>query len=265
MIIINDRVKKLCKIEDKDLYILTDFDGTITKDSSGSSWASIFKNPNMTDEFIQEGIRIFKYYHKYEIDENIPLKEKMSIMDEWYKKDIETLKKFNITEEMINYSAYNEDGMSLRDGAKEFLKEMNQREIPIIIVSAGVGNIIQQFLIKNECNFSNIYICSNFLEFNCGIVQGVRDDNFIHPLNKNEVSYSKNIQEKVANRNNVVLLGNNVSDTNMASNTKFNYKIGFLDEKVDDRLSAFKNTYDVVCTNNTSYYDLKKKFLELKK
>lgn len=44
--------------------ILTDFDGTITKDSSDSSWASIFKNPNVTDEFVQECIRIFNYYHK---------------------------------------------------------------------------------------------------------------------------------------------------------------------------------------------------------
>ena len=68
-------------------------------------------------------------------------------MSEWYNKNIETLKKFGITEQTINYSANNENIMYFRDGAKEFLKEMNDRGIPIIVISAGVGNIIQQFLI----------------------------------------------------------------------------------------------------------------------
>ena len=51
--VLNDRIKELFNLSANDLYILTDFDGTITKDSSDSSWASIFKNPNVTDEFVQ--------------------------------------------------------------------------------------------------------------------------------------------------------------------------------------------------------------------
>lgn len=257
MIVINDRIKELYNISYDDIYILTDFDGTITRDSSDSSWASIFKNPNVTDEFIQESIRIFNYYHKYEIDENIPLEEKMLIMSEWYNKNIETLKKFGITEQTINYSADNESIMSFRDGAKEFLEEMHDKGIPIIVISAGVGNIIQQFLTNNGCNFPNIYICSNFLQYKDGIIQGVRDNNLIHPLNKNEISLPAHIQEKVINRNNIILLGNSISDINMANNKKKTYRIGFLDEKVKDRICAFQEKYDVVCTDNTSYYELK--------
>ena len=246
MILINDRIKELFNVSANDLYILTDFDGTITKDSSDSSWASIFKNPNVTDEFVQECIRIFNYYHKYEIDESIPLEEKMVIMSEWYNKNIETLKKFGITEQTINYSANNENIMYFRDGAKEFLKEMNDRGIPIIVISAGVGNIMQQFLINNDCNFPNIYICSNL----------------IHPLNKNEISLPTHIQEKVANRNTIILLGNSISDINMTNDRKKTYRIGFLDEKVEDRISAFHEHYDVVCTDNTSYYELGKRISE---
>lgn len=258
MILINDRIKGLANCSASDLYILTDFDGTITKDSSDSSWASIFKNPNVTDEFVQECIRIFNYYHKYEIDESIPLEKKMVIMSEWYNKNIETLKKFGISEQTINYSANNESIMSFRDGAKEFLKEINDRNIPIIVISAGVGNIIQQFLINNGCNFPNIYICSNFLQYEDGIIRGVRDNNLIHPLNKIEISLPRHIQEKVANRNTVILLGNSISDINMTNDRKRTYRIGFLDEKVEDRISAFQEHYDVVCTDNTSYYELGK-------
>ena len=63
MILINDRIKELFNLSANDLYILTDFDGTITKDSSDSSWASIFKNPNVTDEFVQECMKLTKAFH----------------------------------------------------------------------------------------------------------------------------------------------------------------------------------------------------------
>lgn len=43
MIVIDkNKIKELSNISADDLYILTDFDGTITKNSSDSSWASIF-------------------------------------------------------------------------------------------------------------------------------------------------------------------------------------------------------------------------------
>ena len=34
-------------------------------------------------------------------------------------------------------------------------------------------------------------------------------------------------------------------------------KIGFLEEGVEENRVYFENAFDVVCTDNTSYYDLK--------
>ena len=91
-----------------------------------------------------------------------------------YEKNIATLKKFEITEETINYSANNESIMCFRNGAKRFLSDMNSMDIPIVVISAVDGNIIQQFLINNNCNYPNIYICSNFLEYENGKIKGIR-------------------------------------------------------------------------------------------
>lgn len=261
MIIVNSKkLEQLNSISYDDFYILTDFDGTITKDTCDSSWASIFKNPKVTKEFIDECVRIFNYYHKYEIDTNLSLEEKMSIMTEWYRKNIETLIQFGITEEIINYAANNEHIMAFRDGAIDFLKAMYERNVPIIVISAGVGNIIEQFLIKNNCNYSNIFICSNFLEYENGIIVGVRDNNLIHPLNKNEVYLPSDIQEKIKDRKSIILLGNSISDIDMADGEKKNvFKVGFLDEKIEERLELFKENYDMVCTENTSYSEIKSK------
>lgn len=260
MIIVNsEKLNQLNSISTNDLYILTDFDGTITKDNSDSSWSSIFKNPKVSKEFINECVKIFNHYHKFEIDDSLSIDKKISIMNEWYRKNIETLINFNITEEIINYASNNESIMNFRTGAIKFLEAMNNKNIPIIVISAGVGNIIEQFLIKNNCNYPNIYICSNFLEYENGIVKGVRDNNLIHPLNKNEVFLSDDIKNKILGRNNILLLGNSLLDINMARTNRNVYKLGFLDEKIEERLKPFKEHYDIVCTNNTGYDEIRDK------
>ena len=106
---------------------MTDFDGTITKDNSGILWASIFKNPKVTKEFIDKCVKIFNYYHKYEVDSSLWLEEKMLMMIEWYRKNIETLIQFGITEEIMNYAANNEHVMEFRRGTIEFLKIMYKK------------------------------------------------------------------------------------------------------------------------------------------
>ena len=65
MVIFNkDKIKELNNIPQDDIYILTDFDGTITKGSNNSTWASIFKNEKVSHEFIQECTKIYNYYIK---------------------------------------------------------------------------------------------------------------------------------------------------------------------------------------------------------
>jgi len=237
------------------IYIVTDFDGTLTMGASDSSWASIFKNPNVPNDFVQECIRIFNKYHPLEIDENIPFEKKLEIMNEWYKVNLDTLIKFEIDEETINCAAYNDKQIYFRSGAKQFLELLNKHEIPVIIISAGVGNVIEQFLIKNQCKFPNIFICSNFLEYLEGKIVGVRNSNLIHSLNKNEVSLPEQIKEKIKSRF-PILLGDNIMDINMVDTDKNAVKIGFLDENVKEKMNAFLEKFDLICTENTSFDEL---------
>jgi len=205
---------------------------------------------------LDKDIPIDKLYEQLKIDNKLSANKKIAIMNEWYQKNIETLKEFKITEEIINFAAHNINIMEFREGAEYFLKILADKDIPVIIISAGVGNIIKEFLIKHNCYYQNIYICSNFLEYKNGIVSGVEDNNLIHPLNKNEVSLRADIKRKIKSRNNILLLGNNIEDINMANRNKTTYKLGFLDEKIDERLEDFKNNFDIICTNNTSYKEI---------
>lgn len=257
MIIYNDIEKnnELKNIEWNKYYILTDFDGTMTVGTGDSSWSTIFKNPLVTKEFINECINIYGYYHKYEIDTKISLEEKNSKMKEWYEKNIETLIKYNITKDIINFASNNKELITFRDGAKKLLKVLHRNNVPVIIISAGVGNIIEQFLINNECYFDNIYITSNFLEYENNKVSGVKNNNLIHSLNKSEISLSEELKEKISNRK-CLLLGDNVMDIKMHTTENDIVKIGFLDERIEDRVEEFKANYDIVATNNTSFIEV---------
>ena len=142
---------------------------------------------------------------------------------------------------------------------------MKEIDIPVIIISAGIGNFVKQFLIKNQCDYDNIFIVSNFIKFENGIASGIIG-NVTHSLNKNEVSLPSNVSKLIENRPNIILLGDNVSDVRMAKDEGRNkaLKIGFLEEKVEENKKHFEDNFDIVCTDNTGFDELSNKISILK-
>lgn len=266
IIIKNGTLERVKEWIDDSIYVLTDFDRTITVGNSESSWSILSKSNVVPKEYVEERQELFDYYRPIEIDETLDYDTKSKLMTEWWNKHIGLFVKYRLSEEVINNAAQNLRVMSFRDGAREFLKNMKNRNIPVIIISAGIGNFIEQFLIKNNCNFDNIYIVSNFLKFENGIATGV-SDNVIHSLNKNEVSLPNNIKELIENRKNIILLGDSTSDIRMAREEARNQalKIGFLEEKVEENKDYYQEQFDVVCTDNTTYNELFQKLPILKK
>jgi len=252
--------------EDNTIRVLTDFDRTITVGNSDSSWSVLSKSDLVPREYVSERQALYNYYRPFEIDEKLDYETKNKLMIEWWNKHISLFIKYRLQESVINDAARNLRVMSFRDGAKEFLESMKNRNIPVIIISAGIGNFIEQFLIKNDCNYDNIYIISNFIKFENGIAVGVCE-NVIHSLNKNEVSLPQNIKDLIKNRKNIILLGDSISDVRMANekDRESALKIGFLDENIDENKPYFENSFDVVCTNNTTYTELFNKVRVLKR
>jgi len=266
IIIKNGTLERINNWNDSSIHILTDFDRTITVGNSESSWSILSKSNMVPKEYVEERQKLFNYYRPFEINETLDYDTKSKLMTEWWNKHIELFIKYKLSEHVINAAAKNLRVMSFREGAREFLENMRDRNIPVIIISAGIGNFIEQFLIKNNCNFDNIYIVSNFLKFENGIAIGV-SDNIIHSLNKNEVALPAEIKKIIENRKNIILLGDSISDINMARKDirKDALKIGFLDEKVDENKPYYIEQFDVVCTNNTGYNELSQKLRILKK
>lgn len=57
------------------------------------------------------------------------------------------------------------------------------KKVPVIILSAGIGNAIETFLNNEKCYYDNIYIISNFIEFKEDKMQKFTAS-LIHSMNK---------------------------------------------------------------------------------
>ena len=159
MIYIKDNVEnKINEWKEWSICVVTDFDRTITSGDSNSSWGVISKSNLVSLEYLKDRTDLYNYYRPIEIDENIEYIQKNKLMIEWWNKHIELFKKYKFSKEIINEVANNSEAMILRQGSKEFLKQLYEKDIPVIIISAGIGNFIESFLKKNNCYYKNIII-----------------------------------------------------------------------------------------------------------
>ena len=250
--------KKINKFKNlNNLYVVADFDRTITDGNSNTSLAVLANSNIAPKEYIEERNKLYNYYRPIEIDPNIPFDEKYTLMEEWFKKHFELLVSYKTKESNYRDILIDSNLMYFRSGAKEFIEFLHKNNIPLIIISAGIGNIIENFLKINNCSYDNIHIISNKIIFNNGIATGV-DNKIIHSLNKNETSLTQDILNKINNRKDVILLGDQIGDLLMVDkNTdKELLTIGFLADDTKDNLDIMNNSFDIVCDTNDTYIDI---------
>lgn len=258
-------LNKIENWEDNTIHILADFDRTLTIGTSESSWGILSTGNFVKEEYKQERQKLYEFYRPIEIDEELDFETKNKLMIEWWTKHISLFIKYKLTEDVIIDAVKDIKVLKFRDGAIDLLKSLKDRKIPLVIISAGIGNIIVEFLKNNNCYFDNIYIVSNFIKFENGIAVGL-EDNIIHSLNKNEALLPENVKEIIKNRPNVVLLGDQIADTKMVSieNKDSSLKIGFCEEKEKENFKFFEKEYDIICTNNTTFEELSNEIKILK-
>ena len=237
----------------KNLFVVADFDKTLTRGDSESTWGILSKANNMGPDYKEKRTALFEKYRPIEIDETLPLDIKSQKMDEWWRGHIGLLYEYGLKEEFIK-SAVNRNLLTYRDGAKKFLNKMCELDIPVIIISAGNGNIISEFLIKEWDYYPNIHIISNTIEFENGVIKGLKG-NTIHSLNKDIVHGDEEVLKILNDRKNILLFGDLVADTKMLppDKEKNALKFGFLDYKIEENLELYKQVYEVVIKDEGSF------------
>jgi 5'-nucleotidase len=123
------------------------------------------------------------------------------------------------------------------------LQMLSEAQVPVLVFSAGIGDILEEVLIKYDAYFPNIKIISNYMVFDRkGMLIGFKSP-IIHTFNKNEAVLGENKEyfTDFSHRQNVILLGDSDGDADMGSgmeNTGDILKIGFLNSKVSKSYSS---------------------------
>lgn len=248
------------KINKDNIYVFMDYDKTITSSKSEDSWATTANKKAMGKAISNELNKFYEKYGPIELDYTIDIQQKEKYMLEWYEKSMNLYYTYHLTKEKLKECIYNSH-LELREGAKDFLNKLYNRNIPVIIFSAGIGNVIEQFLKEKECYYDNITIIGNFIKFDKNGDMIKFSDNIIHTLNKNiDKLNDDKLKEKIEEKEYRVVIGDLVEDINMMGEypEDKSLKIGFLNKNITENLEVYRKNFDIVLTEENNFYDIEK-------
>lgn len=134
---------------------------------------------------------------------------------------------------------------------------LNAAQVPVLIFSAGVGDLLEQVLQRDGVLLPNLQVVSNYMEFDSNDRVSAFRPPLIHMFNKNESSIATHHSqyfERLSSRVNAILLGDSLGDVHMDrgmpsrkdSEAGVVLKIGFLNDKINERCPQFMESFDVV-------------------
>lgn len=239
----------------ENLHILTDFDRTLTyghvNGEKTPSIISILRNGlHLTADYAKQAHALFDKYHPIELDPDIPLADKKIAMATWWRNHKKLLIKSGLNKKDLEAIA-KDPSIKFRQGVIEFLDYLHNQNIPLVILSAsGAGEAIPFYFANAKKDYPNIHYITNSLNWSAdGRALSIHEP-IIHTLNKDEtiIKDFPEIYQQVANRKNVILLGDDLGDVGMI--TGFDYdnllKIGFLNYNADQLRSSYSKNFDII-------------------
>lgn len=225
--------------------VVSDWDRTLTRAQmpdgrDTSSYLAIVHGGYLGEAYREEMARLYARYRWMELATDIPVGEKARAMHDWGAAAFDLLKHYGLTREMIA-DVCRRELMALREGAAEFLRTLSDRAIPLHILSAGIGDVIEGFLAHRGLLTPNVRVTANRLVFDAtGRVAGFEEP-VIHSLNKR-------MGGGLTKDCGVLLLGDALEDAAMVSNAacKTIFRIGFLNADTESQRDAYLNVYDAV-------------------
>lgn len=236
------------------LQVISDFDMTLSRFAYNGQRCPSSNNILDNSKIISEDCRkelteLFHHYYPIEIDPHRTIKEKLPHMVQWWSKAHSLLCQQRIQKFQIA-QVVGESTAMLREGYKMFFDTLYHNNIPLFIFSAGIGDILEEIIRQMKVFHPNIHIVSNYMDFSeDGFLKGFKGQ-LIHTYNKNSsVCENSSYFQQLRNKTNIILLGDSIGDLTMADGVpgvQNILKIGFLNDKVEERRERYMDSYDIV-------------------
>lgn len=249
-----DRFLKNYSISDT-IFVL-DFDGTITLEGANS-----FSAINYKSEWMQKYVEtLFHYYWPIErasnfekiqrsLGNNDLLLSKSGIsfesfreimMQQWWDVTMNIAVKFE-----INFNSFNVEKMKMREGMKDFLQLLTQKDLSLLIASAWVQNFIEPFFTLHNFDVQKMHIVANeFLVDKQGNAIWYNKE-LITPFTKQHIDYTKyNLSKKKF----AIQIWDSLWDAHIVNDhfDKENLLSVWFSHWQSSRQESFEKTFDIV-------------------
>lgn len=232
------------------LMVVADFDRTLTPYTfagkpASTSWYLLGHSGLLGKNFSAEMDRLFGIYYPIENDHRLADAERFAKMREWWLAVFDLMKSEGYSrqkmEEMVALGL-----VRLREGVPEFFAKCNEAEVPLLIFSAGVGDVIKKVLADLPGDKDIIANFGNFTE--SGEYLGYTEP-VVHSMDKNErLLDEEGLRAKYEGRKNVLLMGDHLKDADMieGANHETVLRVGFLNTPSEINRQVYREVFDLV-------------------
>ena len=209
----------------------------------------------MGADFRDQAQALADQYYPIEISTELTAAQKIPLIVDWWNRSHALMIAKRLHRDDLPVIATTAK-MAFRDGVPALLRLAHQRHIPVHVFSAGLYDVIHAFFTAHGLmtrDPDHPHIVANMMEFDAdGFLAGFRGT-LIHSFNKNSaVLRGSPGWAVIASRKAVLLLGDNQTDINMVAGYDADVviSVGFLNDRVADRLDAYAQTFDIVVLND---------------
>lgn len=279
------KLEAMAAVGPQKFMAVSDFDFTLSRyhnsngDKCYSTHGLFSQIAEDTDpEFAKQIHDLRQKYIQIEYCPEMKMEQKIPYMESWWKESHELIVQHKPTKELLRKAVKRTERIRLRDGCADFLWALNRAQVPLVLFSAGIGQIIE-YVLRYQANhrqleaeacgrslLDNIHIISNFMLFDDDDVCTGFTDPLIHTFNKNRtvVQQEAPFFHKIADRTSVLLLGDSLGDIHMDVGIEKEtvvLKIGYLNFDIDSLLDRYLDEYDIVLVDDQSM-DVPNRILE---
>jgi len=223
------------------LMVITDFDATITSGDSQQCHDLFGESKLMSAPFRAQFAPLLDWAANPDIDGV-----------EWWDRAHSLMVQHGMPPRNLIPRLVREARMIPRPGALEMLKRLDELNIPVLIVSAGVSDVIEEFLRQHGALSENIAVCSNRLNYAGD--SAPKSTSPSPPITSFTKSYAYSSASSFfaahAERKYLLVLGDSTTDVDASENVPHDQclSVGFLNSRPDGVPHA--KAFDAVVLGN---------------
>jgi len=239
----NGKWEKFAGCDPSQLLVITDFDATVTAGHSEQCHDLVAASQMLPKAFRDEFAPLLDWTTNADIDGV-----------DWWHKAHEIIIKHGVPTRPIIPRMVRQASMPARPGAFDLLTKLADMNVPVLIVSAGLSDVIEEYLRQHNMLTENVTVCSNRLNYGADSVpQSVSPSQPITSFTKaSAYSMAGAFFRHHMQRRYIICLGDSVTDIDAAQEVPYDeiLSVGFMNSRPATAMTKYADTFDAVVLGN---------------